>query len=265
MAVEAMMWLLTWMHDLTGSWGLAIIGITVLTRVVMHPLTQKQMISMKKMQELAPRMKMLQEKYADDKDMQSKKIMELYKENNVNPVAGCLPMLLQLPIFILLFNVLTTHDFGGATFWGINLSGSFLSTVADAINLVDPESLERIPVEELGILVVIFSAMSNPPLLFANLGTWLPNAVLIIANSVVMWYQQRLSSVGNPQMAMLGWLMPIMMLFICLGFPGGVVFYWGVSSLLGVLTQVSVMRKTHIEMQKKPVLLQEKPTHKETE
>ena len=265
MAGDGLLWLLTWFYDITNSWGLAIVGVTILTRIIMHPLTQKQMHSMRKMQELQPRMKVIQEKYADDKDMQSKKIMELYKENKVNPASGCLPLLVQLPIFILLFTVLTRHGFEGATFLSIRLYGSCLSTVADAIRLVDPVTGVRLAEEELGVLVVVFSALSNPLLLFANVGLWLPNTILLLVVGFLTWYQQRIASVGNPQMAMMNWLMPIFMTFICLGFPGGVVLYWGVSSLLGVVAQMFVMRKTTEEMQKKPVLLKEKPTQKEAE
>ena len=259
------MWILTWIHGMTNSWGLAIIGLTIMVRLVMHPLTKKQMISMKKMQELQPRMKVLQEKHANDKELMNKKIMELYKENKVNPISGCLPLLVQLPIFILLFHVLTTHGFEGATFLTVRLYGSNLTTIADAINLVDPVYFERIPDEELGMIVVIFSAMSNLPLLFANMGVWVPNMVLLVMNSVLTWYQQRLMSAGNPQLAMMNWFLPIFMTVICLSFPGGVLLYWGVQSFIGVVSQMFIMRKTTIELQKKPVLMQEKPPHKEAE
>jgi len=265
MAGDGLMWLLTWIHGMTNSWGIAIIGVTLLVRAVMHPLTRKQMSSMKRMQELQPRIKVLQEKYANDKETQSKKVMELYKEHKVNPASGCLPLLIQLPIFILLYNVLTRHGFPNATFLTIHLDGSLLSKISDAINLVDPVTGLSIPKEALGVVVVIFSAMSNPTLLFANYGTWLPNTVLLVVISFLTWYQQRLSSAGNPQMAMMNWFMPAFMTFICLSLPGGVLLYWGVSSLLGVVSQIFLVRKTSLEMSKKPVLLQEKPTSKEVE
>ena len=276
MAGDGLMWILTWIHGITNSWGLAIIGLTLLVRLAMHPLTKKQMDSMKKMQELQPRMKVIQEKYAEDKETQSKKVMELYKENNVNPASGCLPLLIQLPIFILLYNVLSRHGFPNATFLTIHLDGSILTMIAEAINLVDPATFEKIPIKvlneatghyilnpQLGFMVVIFSAMTNLPLLFSNMGMWLPNTVLLMVISFLTWYQQRLASSGNPQMAMMNWFMPLFMTFICVSLPGGVLLYWGVSSLIGVVSQVFVMRKTSVEMQKKPVLLQEKPTHKE--
>ncbi|HCD72433.1 MAG TPA: preprotein translocase YidC, partial [Thermovirga lienii] len=81
------------LYSLTHSYGLAIIILTLLVRVLLYPLSHKQMVSMQKMQKLQPRLKVLQEKYKDDKETLNKEIMRLYKENNVNPAAGCLPLL----------------------------------------------------------------------------------------------------------------------------------------------------------------------------
>ncbi|MDR3229925.1 MAG: YidC/Oxa1 family membrane protein insertase [Synergistaceae bacterium] len=255
------MWLLQSLYGLTSSWGLSIILMTLLVRLVTHPLTQKQMVSMQKMQKLQPRIKVLQEKFADDKETMNKEVMALYKENNVNPAAGCLPLLIQLPIFILLYGALTRHGFVDATFLTIRLDGSVLTTIAGAINLVDAAG-QAIPKEQLGFIMVVLSAMTNPSLLFANLMVWLPNTILLLVIAFLTWYQQHLSSSGNPQMAMMSWFMPIFLTFICLSLPGGVLLYWGVSSLLGVTHQIFVTRKTSREMQEKPVLLQEKPTHR---
>lgn len=256
-----MMWLLQALFGLTNSWGLAIILMTLLVRLAMHPLTQKQMVSMQKMQKLQPRMKVLQEKYKDDKETMNREVMALYKENKVNPAAGCFPLLIQLPIFILLYNVLTRHGFADATFLTVQLDGSVLTTIAHAINLVDAAG-QAIPKEQLGFVMVMLSAASNPSLLFANLGVWLPNTILLLTIAFLTWYQQNLSSKGNPQMAMMNWFMPLFLTFICLSLPGGVLLYWGVSSLMGVAHQLYVVRKTSQEMQEKPVLLQEKPTAK---
>lgn len=256
-----MMWLLTTLYNATSSWGLAIILLTILVRIAMHPLTQKQMVSMQKMQKLQPRMKVLQEKYKDDKETLNKETMALYKENKVNPAAGCLPILIQLPIFILLYNVLSRHGFANATFLTVQLDGSVLTTIAHAINLVDAAG-QAIPKEQLGFVMVALSAASNPSLLFAHLGAWLPNTLLLLIIAFLTWYQQRLSSTGNPQMAMMNWFMPLFLTFICLSLPGGVLLYWGVSSLMGVVHQIHVMRRTSREMQEKPVLLQEKPANR---
>ncbi|MDR1048191.1 MAG: membrane protein insertase YidC, partial [Synergistaceae bacterium] len=196
-AGDFMMWLLTALYGVTNSWGLAIILLTLLVRLAMHPLTQKQMASMQKMQKLQPRMKVLQDRYKDDKESLNKEVMALYKENGVNPASGCLPLLIQLPIFILLYNVLTKHGFADVTFLTIHLDGSVLTTIADAIRLVDAAG-QPIPKEQLGVLMVIFSAASNPSLLFANLGVWISNTVLLVTIAFLTWYQQHLTGSGNP-------------------------------------------------------------------
>jgi YidC/Oxa1 family membrane protein insertase len=95
-------------HLVGGSWGLAIVGLTVLIRAVLVPLTFKQLRSMQEMQRLAPEINKLKEKYKDDKQRQQQEIMKFYQENKINPLASCLPFLLQLPVFISLFYMLRT-------------------------------------------------------------------------------------------------------------------------------------------------------------
>jgi YidC/Oxa1 family membrane protein insertase len=101
-------WVLVHIHDniVGGSWGLAIIGLTIVVRAVMVPLTVSQFRSMQRMQALAPEIKALQEKYKDDKQRQQQEMMKFYQENKVNPFASCLPLVLQLPVFISLFYML---------------------------------------------------------------------------------------------------------------------------------------------------------------
>jgi YidC/Oxa1 family membrane protein insertase len=100
---------LVFIHEhLGGSWGLAIVGLTVVVRAIMVPLTVSQFRSMQRMQALAPQIKALQEKYKDDKQRQQQEMMKFYQENKVNPFASCLPLVLQLPVFISLFYMLRT-------------------------------------------------------------------------------------------------------------------------------------------------------------
>ena len=244
------------------AWGLAIIILTLLVRAAMHPLTQKQMVSMERMQKLQPMLKVLQEKYGDDKDALNRETMALYKEHKVNPASGCLPLIIQLPIFILLYGVLydltKRADFTDVTFLGVNFGGSVLTTVANALNLVD-EAGVRIPDEQLGFVMVFFSSFTNLSLLFSNIGMWIFNFILLLLIAWLTWYQQHLSSAGNPQMAMMAWFMPLFLTFICFGLPGGVLLYWGISSLMGIIHQVRVSRKTSEEMKTKPVLYKDKP------
>ncbi|MBR0257708.1 MAG: YidC/Oxa1 family membrane protein insertase [Synergistaceae bacterium] len=247
------------------AWGLAIIALTLLVRLLMHPLTAKQMESMQRMQKLKPMLDVLQEKYGDDKDKLNQETMALYKEHKVNPASGCLPLIIQLPIFILLYGVLydltKTAAFTDVTFLGVNLGGSVLTTVAEALKLVD-ESGVRIPDEQLGFVMVFLSSFTNLGLLFSNLSIWIFNFILLLLIAYLTWLQQHLTSAGNSQMAMMNWFMPLFLTFICFGLPGGVLLYWGVSSLMGIIHQLRVSRKTSEEMKVKPVLYKEKPKTK---
>ncbi len=247
------------------SWGIAIILLTLLVRALMYPLTRKQMTSMQKMQKLQPMIDVLQKKYGDDKESLNRETMALYKEHKVNPASGCLPLLIQLPVFILLYGVLydltKTEAFNTVTFFGINLGGSVLSTIADALRLVDENGV-RIPVEQLGFVMVFFSSFTNLSLLFSNIGIWIFNFILLVVIAFLTWYQQHLTSAGNSQMAMMNWFMPLFLTFICFGLPGGVLLYWGVSSLMGIVHQLKVVKKTNEEMKTKPVLYKDKPKNK---
>ena len=97
-----------------GSYGLAIIILTVIIKIILYPLTKKQIQSMKAMQEIAPKMKKLQEKYNDDPAALQQKMMQLYQKAGVNPLAGCLPMLIQMPILMALYYTFFSFDYGGA-------------------------------------------------------------------------------------------------------------------------------------------------------
>src|SRR6202046_3771232 len=95
-------------HIVGGSWGLAIVGLTVRMRAILVPLTYRQLKGMQEMQRLSPQIAALKEKYKDDKQRQQQEIMAFYRENKINPLASCLPLLLQLPVFISLFYMLRT-------------------------------------------------------------------------------------------------------------------------------------------------------------
>src|SRR5271157_1776942 len=95
-------------HLVGGSWGLAIVGLTVLIRAILVPVTYRQLKSMQEMQRMAPQINALKERYKDDKQRQQQELMKFYQENKINPLASCLPLLLQLPVFISLFYMLRT-------------------------------------------------------------------------------------------------------------------------------------------------------------
>lgn len=249
-AGELLLKILNLFYGLTHSYGIAIILLTILVRVVLHPLNQKQLVSMQKMQKIQPRIKTLQEKYGHDKQKLNEETMKLYKENQVNPAAGCLPLLVQLPILILLFRVLTNFKFGGVSFLGVGLEESVLSTMGKAVGLTG-----KTP----GITALLTGIAANPSGLM-NVRMYGPNLILLVSIGFLTWFQQKLSASNNPQMAFMNWFMPVFLTFICLNLPGGVLLYWGVSSLLSVVQQWRVVKTTELEMEKKPVLFKNKPT-----
>lgn len=239
-------------YGITHSYGLAIVLLTVVVRLLLYPLNQKQMVSMQQMQKIQPRLKVIQEKYGNDKEKMNAETMRLYRENHVNPAAGCLPLLVQLPILILLFNVLRTYDFAGTSFMGILLGSSTLTGLAQAVGV--PVGADGV----VGFMDVFSGILSNPAGL-ANVHFYFGNLFLLISISVLTWAQQALSGNTNPQMAMMNTIMPIFMAFICLSMPGGVMLYWGLSSLMGVAQQYFVMKKTKAELAIKPTLHKNKP------
>ncbi len=252
-ASELLLMILEFFYGLTNSFGLAIVLLTVAVRIVLYPLNQKQMTSMQQMQKIQPRLKVLQEKYANDKEKLNQETMRLYKENKVNPAAGCLPLLVQLPILILLFNVLRTYDFAGTSFLGIILGSSTTAGLAQAVGVAAD------PTGNYGVMSVLTGILKNPAGL-SNAGLYIGNLILLIGISFLTWAQQKLSSGTNPQMAMMNTILPFFMAFICLSMPGGVMLYWGLSSLMGVVQQYFVMSKTKQELQVKPALHKNKPT-----
>lgn len=237
------------LYNLTSSYGFSIVILTVVIRLALYPLNQKQMVSMQQMQKIQPKLKMLQEKYGSDKQKLTEETMRLYKEYKVNPMAGCFPLLIQLPILILLFQVLRKYDFGNTSFFGVMLSSSVTSGLAKAAGAQATESIME-----------AFKAVVANPAGLANVGLYLGNLVLLISVAVLTWVQQKMTGGDNPQMAMMNTVMPIFMAFICLSMPGGVMLYWGLSSLIGVVQQYFVMKHTKAEMAVKPTLHKNKPT-----
>ena len=252
-ASDLLLMILEFFYGLTNSFGLAIVLLTIAVRVVLYPLNQKQMTSMQQMQKIQPRLKVLQEKYSNDKEKLNQETMRLYKENKVNPAAGCLPLVVQLPILILLFNVLRKFDFAGTSFMGILLGSSTMGGIAQAVGIAAD------PTGNYGVMSVLTGVLSNPAGL-SNVGLYVGNLILLISISFLTWAQQKLSSGTNPQMAMMNTIMPFFMGFICLSMPGGVMLYWGLSSLIGVVQQYFVMTKTKHELEVKPTLHKNKPT-----
>jgi YidC/Oxa1 family membrane protein insertase len=197
-------------HRFTGSYGLDIIVLTVLIKILMAPLTHKSFVSMKQMQKLQPQMEKLKEKYSDDKEKLNKEIMELYRRNGVNPLGGCLPMVLQFPVFIGLYNALSTP---------IELRHAPFLWIKD-LSRPDWESL---------------------PFTFGDWHLGIP--VLTILMGASMFVQQWMTpSAGDPNQRKMMMLMPVMFTFMFVSFPAGLTVYWLINNLLSIGQQYWINR-----------------------
>lgn len=209
-----------------GDWGLAIIFLTVLVRLALMPFTIKQTRSMYELQRIQPKIKELQKKYADDKEKLQEETLKYYQENKVNPFGGCLPTFIQMPLLILLYQVLGgTADKPGPMLEYLRdagLVGSFFNLVPD---------ISRTP-----------SAVYAADGLIAAL----PYVILVLLFAVSIWLPQQLMP-GEKQQKMIGAYMAVVMLFFGWTAPAGVLLYWDVSSIWGVAQQQIMMRymKTH--------------------
>jgi len=205
------LWLLKFLYSYTGNYGIAIILVTVLQKIAFHPLTHKSMKSMQAMQAIQPKVQAIQERYKNNPQKKQEETMALYRKHGVNPMGGCLPMLVQIPIFIALYNALSSSvEMWQARFLWIR-------------DLTQPDSL-------LGITV------------------WggYPLNLLALLMGVSMWFQQKMTpTAGDPRQAQIMlWTMPIIFTFMFWSFPSGLVLYWFVNNLLQVGQQWLINRGT---------------------
>ena len=205
---------LNWWHSIFNSYGIAIIMLTVLVRMAMLPLMLKSMRSMKRMQLLAPELKELQEKYKDDQQELSKAMMSFYRERGVNPLSGCFPMLLQLPVFITLYRMLwDAYELRGASFLWIE-------------DLTQADKLFHLPfMTAIPFIGPFFEYFNLLPILSG------------IAMMLSMKFTPTSGPAVNPQQKMMMRIMPIMMTFMFYNFASGLNLYVLTSTLIGILQQ----------------------------
>ncbi len=209
--------LMSWLHGFIPNYGIIIILFSVITKLVFYPLSKAQTKSMKRMQEIQPKIKELQKKFENDKDKLNKATMKLYSEEKVNPLAGCLPMVVQMPVFFALYQALN-HT--------IALRGQpFVAWITD---LSQPDSLFQLPFEL--------------PMLGGDFN------VLPILMSVAMYFQTKLTpSTGGGQMAMMNTMLPLIMVFIFYNMPSGLVLYWLVNTIMQVYQSWRIHSQTATE------------------
>ncbi|MCI2424416.1 membrane protein insertase YidC [Candidatus Acetothermia bacterium] len=197
---------LTWLYRFTGNYGWAIILFTVVTRVILFPVIQKQLESMAKMQQIAPKLKKIQERYKDDRQLLQQKMIELYRREGINPLGGCLPMLLPMPILILLFNaILSAAE-------QIHLSPGFLWI--PSLSLRDPFFLLPVFATVAMILQQRFTPMTG------------------------------MTPQGNQRL--MGYLFPVAMGVMMINAPAGIWLHWLLATLMQVGQQYMISRRQQV-------------------
>ena len=217
---------LSWANDYLGNFGLAILAITVLVKIVFFPLANKSYKSMAKMRNLSPEIQKLRERVGDDRQKLNQEMMNLYKKEKVNPAAGCLPILVQIPVFFALYKVL---------FVSIEMRQTpFFGLIKD-LSVQDPTSILNL----FGLLPYSTSIFPD----FLNLGIW------PLLMGVTMFLQQRLNPTPpDPIQAKIFAWMPVAFTFLLATFPAGLVIYWTWNNLLSICQQWLIMNG----MKKKP-------------
>jgi YidC/Oxa1 family membrane protein insertase len=212
----ALKWVLSLFYKIVPNYGIAIIFLTLLVKILLFPLTKKSSETTLRMQTLAPKIKEIQEKYKDNPQKMNMEMAEFYKKEGYNPLAGCLPLLLQFPIFIAMYNLFNNHfDLRGAMFipgWIPDLS------LPESVFNFSPFRLPLLGWSDIRLLPFIYVGSQ---LLFGKV-TQTPD-------------QQ-----GNPQMKMMLYAMPVIFFFVLYNVPSGLLLYWIMSNLLSLVQQVII-------------------------
>lgn len=218
---KPMFLLLDWIYKHVGNFGVAILIVTVLLKALFFPLANKSYASMAKMKALQPEMTAIRERYADDKMKQQQALMELYKTQKINPVAGCWPVLLQIPVFFALYKILfITIEMRHAPFFG------WIHDLAAP----DPTN----------IFFFLPAAMTS----YLHLGIW------PIIMGITMFIQMKMNpEPPDPVQKMMFTWMPVFFTFLLGSFPAGLVIYWSWNNLLSVTQQGFIMRKNGVKIE----------------
>jgi YidC/Oxa1 family membrane protein insertase len=221
---KPLFWLMDWFFHLVGNFGVAILLVTLVIKAIFFPLANTSYASMAKMKAVQPQMKVLQDRYKDDKVALQKEMMELYKKEKINPVTGCLPVLIQIPVFFALYKVLfVTIEMRHAPFFG---------WVQD-LSAPDPTSIFNL----FGLLPFAVPA-------FLLIGVW------PIFMGITMWLQMKMNPEPTDpvQKAIFGW-MPLIFTFMLATFPAGLVIYWTWNNLLSILQQYFIMKRYNVKIE----------------
>jgi YidC/Oxa1 family membrane protein insertase len=224
-------WVLDTLNKLLGNFGLAILGLTVLVKLLMFPLANAGFRSMSRMKKLQPQMEELKKTHKDDAQKLQLATMEMYKREKVNPISGCVPILLTIPVFIALYKVLfVTIEMRHAPFYG---------WIHD-LSAPDPTSILNL----FGLLPFNpHTALPASVALYLSVGIW------PIVMGVTQWVQTKLNPPpADPIQARMFAFMPVIFIFMFASFPAGLVIYYAWNNLLTVLQQWFIMRREGVEI-----------------
>jgi YidC/Oxa1 family membrane protein insertase len=214
---------LDFFYKLVGNFGIAILIVTILVKLAFFPLANKSYESMSKMKKLQPDMKRLQERYKDDKMKQQQELMALYKKEKINPMSGCLPIVIQIPVFFALYKVLyVSIEMRHAPFFG---------WIQD-LSAPDPTTIFN-----------LFGLIPWDPPAMLMLGVW------PIIMGITMFLQMKLNPAPpDPVQAQIFTWMPVMFTFLLASFPAGLVIYWSWNNILSMLQQYFIMRRQGVDV-----------------
>lgn len=221
---------LDFFYHLVGNFGIAILLVTVLVKLLFFPLANKSYASMAKMKSVQPQLAALKERYPDDKMKQQQEMMEIYKKEKINPIAGCLPVALQIPVFFSLYKVLfVTIEMRHAPFFG---------WIKD-LSAPDPTNL-----------FTLFGLFQFDPTTLPVFGHYLALGIWPMIMGVTMWFQMKLNPTPpDPTQKMIFDWMPLIFTFMLAGFPAGLVIYWAWNNTLSVLQQSFIMRRNGVKVE----------------
>ncbi|TAI66761.1 membrane protein insertase YidC [Bradyrhizobium sp. Leo170] len=221
---------LDWFYRLFGNFGVSILLVTVIVKLLFFPLANKSYASMAKMKSIQPQLAALKERYPDDRVKQQQEMMEIYKKEKINPIAGCLPIALQIPVFFSLYKVLfVTIEMRHAPFFG---------WIKD-LSAPDPTNL-----------FTLFGLIPFDPTTIPVFGHYLWLGIWPIIMGITMWFQMKLNPTPpDPTQKMIFDWMPLIFTFMLAGFPAGLVIYWAWNNLLSVAQQSYIMHRNGVKVE----------------
>jgi YidC/Oxa1 family membrane protein insertase len=221
---KPMFWAIDWLYRFSGNFGVAILLVTVFIKFVFFPLANKSYASMAKMKAVQPQMQLIKERFPDDKMKQQQAMMELYKKEKINPLAGCLPIAIQIPVFFALYKVLfVTIEMRHAPFFG---------WIKD-LSAPDPTNVFN-----------LFGLIPYDPTVLPVIGQFLHIGAWPLIMGFTMWIQMKLNPAPpDPTQKMIFDWMPIIFTFMLASFSAGLVIYWAWNNTLSVIQQSIIMHK----------------------